>query len=141
MINNIRIIGIMGVVIVLGTSLLTGCTKSPSNSKLNKSIGIVTVGDVISEIIPANQTIPHTYSETFSNAENGQQAIEITLAQKDRSGIEKICVAVIDNLPPKPIGKLNVIITIKVDQHKKLRLKATVPETGYLKEFGPVSVE
>jgi hypothetical protein len=51
-----------------------------------------------------------------------------------------IVVADIDNLPKRLKGKLNVIVTITVDANKQLRMKATVPETGYIKQFGPFTV-
>ena len=67
--------------------------------------------------------------------------MEITLAQKDSSGMEKIIVATIDDLPKRPKGKLSVIVTVTVDPQKQLRMKAAVPETGYLKQFPPMPVE
>ena len=110
-----------------------------ATASLTKPVGILTtVG--FSEMIPAGQSLPRTYSDSFGNATDNQSAIEITIAQKDASGTEKIVVAVIDKLPPRPKGKLNVIVTITVDANKQLRLKATVPETGYVKQFGPFPV-
>lgn len=114
---------------------------SAADPALKKPIGILTAGDVFSEMIPAGKTLPSVYSDSFGNAEDNQKAIQITIAQKDKSGMEKIMVANIDNLPKRPKGKLSVIVTITVDGQKQLRLKATVPETGYIKQFGPFPVE
>ena len=108
---------------------------------LKKPIGIITVGNVFSEIMPAGTALPHTYSDSFGNAADNQTAVEITIGQKDAGGIEKILVATIDNLPKRPKGKLSVIVTVTVDAEKKLRMKATVPETGYIKQFPPMPVE
>ena len=91
-------------------------------------------------MIPAGQSLPRTYSESFGNATDNQTAIRITIVQRDASGTEQIVVADIDNLPHRPKGKLNVIVTITVDANKQLRMKATVPETGYIKQFGPFAV-
>ena len=88
-------------------------------------------------MIPAGKGLPQVYSDSFGNAEDNQSAIRITIVQKDSSGSEQIVVADIDKLPPRPKGKLNVIVTITVDTNKQLRLKATVPETAYIKNFGP----
>ena len=92
-------------------------------------------------MIPAGSTLPQTYSETFGNAADNQDAFRITIAQKDPSGIEQILVADINQLPPRPKGLLNVTVTLTVDVHKQLRLKATVSETAYAREFGPVPVK
>jgi Hsp70 protein len=131
----------IGFLLVVGEVFFAGCGSASGDPALKKAIGIVTVGDTFTEIIPARQKLPHTYSDSFANGQDNQKAIEITLAQKDRSGTEKIVVAVIDNLPPKPKARLRLIVTVKIDSQKKLTLKATVPETGYLKEFGPFPVE
>jgi molecular chaperone DnaK len=108
---------------------------------LKKSIGIITAGDVFSPIMAAGTSLPRTYSDSFGNASDNQAAVEITLAQKDVGGTEKIIVATIDGLPKRPKGKLNVIVTVTVDRQKQLRMKAAVPETGYVKEFPPMPVE
>lgn len=93
-----------------------------------------------SEMIPAGKGLPQVYSDSFGNAEDNQSAIRITIVQKDSSGSEQIVVADIDKLPPRPKGKLNVIVTITVDTNKQRRLKATVPETAYIQNFGPFPV-
>ena len=107
---------------------------------LNKAIGIMAVTG-FSEMIRAGKLLPQTYSETFGTSADNQSAIRITIVQEDASGSEQIVVADIDNLPPRPKGKLNVIVTIAVDVNKQLRLKATVPEASYVKQFGPFPVE
>lgn len=135
--NFIRI----STLITLLVCVFAGCSKTTSALRLNKSIGIITVGDVYSEIIPAGQSIPHTFSESFGNADDGQQAVEISLAQRDESGIEKICVVVVNDLPPKPENGLHIIVTIKIDSDKNMRVKAAVSETGYVNYFGPFLVE
>jgi molecular chaperone DnaK (HSP70) len=114
---------------------------SAATPALKKPIGIVTQGGVFSEMIPAGKALPSTYSDSFGNAEDNQRAIEITIGQKDASGMEKIVVAIIDNLPQRSKGKLSVIVTVTVDSQKQLRVKATVPETGYIKQFGPFPVQ
>ena len=127
--------------LVLVACLISGCSKPDPSLRLTKSIGIITVGDVYSEIIAKGKSIPVTYSESFGNADDGQQAVEITLAQKDPSGVEIICTVVIDELPPKEENGLHIVVTTKVDRDKNMKVKATVSETGYVKEFGPYLVE
>jgi len=133
---------------------LTRCSQSPPeqvdkqpvkeakmSETLREPIGIVTLADAFTEIIPAGSELPHTFSETFANAADNQPGITITLAQKQPSGTEKIAAVTIDNLPKRPQGMLHVVVTIKVSRKKELTLKATVSETGYVKEFGPFPVE
>ena len=121
--------------------LLAAALNTVAAPTLRKPIGIMTAGDGFSEIIPAGTPLPKTFSDSFGNALDNQTAVEITIAQKDSSGIEKILVATIDSLPKRPKGKLSVIVTVTVDSQKQLRVKATVPDTGYLKQFGPLPVE
>jgi molecular chaperone DnaK (HSP70) len=129
---------LIGILFLLSPPLLE---LSGAPVTLKKPIGIITAGNVFSEVIPAGTPLPHTYSDSFGTAADNQPAVEITIGQKDKSGLEKILVATIDNLPKRPKGKLSVIVTVTVDPQKKLRLKAAVPETGYLKQFPPMPVE
>jgi len=115
--------------------------RASAATALKRSIGIITAGGVYSEIVPAGTPLPHIYSSSFGNATDNQTAVEITIAQKGAGGTEKILVAVIDQLPKRPKGKLSMILTVTIDAQKQLRLKATVPETGYLKQFPPLPVE
>jgi molecular chaperone DnaK (HSP70) len=129
--------------LLASVAFLCSCSapQAPPAPRLKKSIGIITAGDVFSPIIAAGTSLPHTYSNPFGNASDNQTAVEITLAQKDSSGIEKIIVATIDEFPKRPKGKLSVIVTVTVDPQKQLRMKAAVPENGYLKQFPPMPVE
>jgi molecular chaperone DnaK (HSP70) len=128
--------------VAAASAFFLSCAHSHASSteaSLTRAIGIMTLTG-FSEMIPAGKNLPQTYSETFGNAADNQAAIRITIVQADRTGTEQILVADIDNLPARPKGKLNVIVTITVDVNKQLRLKATVPETGYVKQFGPLPV-
>ena len=126
--------------------LLSGCDADQllsvenQDTRLSSSIGIVTAGDNLTEIIPADTSLPHTYSEAYGNEEAGQTEIRITLAQPAPGGIEKILVADIFGLPARPIGELTVLVTVTVDTNRQLVMKASVPEAGYLREYGPVPV-
>lgn len=128
-------------VFALAALFLSGAFHELSSAgpTLKKPIGIMTTTG-FSEMIPAGKALPQTYSESFGNATDNQAAIRMTIVQKDASGSEQIVVADIDKLPPRPKGKLNVIVTITVDANKQLRLKATVPETAYIKQYGPFPV-
>lgn len=128
-----------GALITAGLLLGALSQAFAASPTLKKSIGIMTASG-FSEMIPAGKGLPQVYSDSFGNAEDNQSAIRITIVQKDSSGSEQIVVADIDKLPPRPKGKLNVIVTITVDTNKQRRLKATVPETAYIQNFGPFPV-
>jgi molecular chaperone DnaK (HSP70) len=119
---------------------LTSLAKPAPPATLQKPLGILIAGGVIREVMPAGKELPATYSESFGNYEDNQKTIKITLVQSDASGQEIVMSAFIDNLPPRAKGKLVVIVTVKVDAAKQLRLKAMVPDSGYVKEIGPLPV-
>jgi molecular chaperone DnaK (HSP70) len=121
--------------------ILSGCAKPVTIPRLAKSIGIITEGDVYTEIISKGESVPVAYSNSFGNADDGQQAVEITLAQKDQTGVEVICTVVVDELPPREMDGLHIIVTAKVDSDKNMIVKVTVSETGRVEEFGPFPVE
>jgi len=124
--------------LVLG--LLTSCDRT--SGKLTKPLGILTTnGSGFFEFVPAGGSLPVVYSYPFVTSYDDQAAVEISVVQRDASGQEIITYAQIDGLPPRPAGKLNVVLTVSIDQAKRLYLKATVPETAYVKELGPFPVK
>ena len=120
---------------------LSGCStiKPKSDVKLNYSIGINTT-EGYTEMIPAGQILPTLFSETYSNEEDKQETVAIEISQKRTEGIEKI-VDVEVPIPQKSEGEVEMLITVKVDANKMLTVKASVMETGLVKEFGPFPVE
>jgi hypothetical protein len=116
-------------------------TPSASAPVLKETIGILTRGGTFYSLIPARHGLPVTYAKTFANAEANQKEIQIQLAQKGEGGTKKFFDAVLGDLPPRPAGKLEVRIKLKVDAKKNLTLSANIPETGYYKEFGPFAVK
>lgn len=142
------------VVLALFQAALTGCDKSkpaaenqPSAS-LKYAIGIRTADGQFSQLIPAGTALPASHVQTFTNADESQKAIEITLAQpKDPPGSaaakEPAVVAKfnIDGIPPMPKGKLQLMVTMKVEPDRKLRVKAQIPDGEFNREFGPFDVE
>ncbi len=106
---------------------------------LKYAIGIDTsVG--FSEMIPASTKLPIVYSEPFSNAQDNQKTVQITLSQKTPEGIERIIFVHVD-IPPQKKATVHVLITLKIDKNKNLTIKSSVVETGLIKTFGPVLVK
>lgn len=129
--------------ILLLSLFLSGCSaikpKADATPKLTYSIGINT-SEGYTEMIPAGQTLPTLFSETYSNEEDRQETVGIEISQKRTEGIEKI-VDVEVPIPQKSEGEVEMLITVKVDANKMLTVKTSVMETGLVKEFGPFPVE
>lgn len=100
----------------------------------------MTLGSQFTELIPAGGRLPLTFSDVFANAEDGQKAIEVTLSQKHRDGVEIIATIVADNLPARPKGTLRVIVNLSISTMKEMKVKVTVTETGLVKDYGPFPV-
>ncbi len=107
---------------------------------LTKPIGITTAGDVFTPLVEAGQRLPHTFSETFTNKTDGGPEVLVELSQKDDAGVETIA-ALIISIPPEPDNSLNITVTLKLSEDKRLRVKTTVAETASVQEFGPFPVE
>jgi molecular chaperone DnaK (HSP70) len=107
---------------------------------LTKPIGIKTAGDVFTPLIQAGQRLPLTHSETFTNKTAGGPRVVVELSQKDESGQETIAYLLI-SIPPNADGTLNITVTLKISEDKRLRVKTTVAESASVQEFGPFPVE
>jgi molecular chaperone DnaK (HSP70) len=107
---------------------------------LKKPIGIKTAGDVFTPLIEAGQHLPHTRSETFTNKTDGGPKVLVELSRKDESGLETIASLVIA-IPPVADNALQITVTLKVSEDKKVRVKTTVAESASVQEFGPFPVE
>ena len=105
--------------------------------RLQNSIGISTSEFV--EMIPAGRELPTSYATTFSNAEDNQTSIRITLAQKSIFEVTNIAEITV-GIPPAPKATLNILIAISVDEHKVLKLKVDIDNTNVCKEYGPFYV-
>jgi molecular chaperone DnaK (HSP70) len=129
---------VRGILVVSLATALFGCSDRPV---LESPIGIVTVDSSFTQLIPAGERLPYVFSDVFGNAEDNQKQIEVALSQKRPEGVEQIASIVADNLPPRPKGTLRVIVTLTISATKELRVKVTITETGYVKEFGPFLVK
>ena len=108
--------------------------------RLDYPVGVVTLAEPFSELIPAGVALPRLFSDTFGNAEDNQQSVGIKIVQRRPEGTETIASLTIDDLPPAPKGMLHITLTISINREKELRVKATITEKGYVREYGPVPV-
>ena len=140
----LALLGAVGCVDASKSASKPGISPSSDGSRqvgvLKKPIGIKTAGDVFTPLIEAGQRLPHTRSETFTNKTDGGPKVLVELSQKDESGLETIASLVIA-IPPVADNALQITVTLKVSEDKKLRVKTTVAESGSVQEFGPFPVE
>ncbi|KAL7409951.1 heat shock protein 70 family [Mrakia frigida] len=82
------------------------------------SLGIETLGGVMSALIPRNTTIPTKKSQTFSTAADGQTAIEVKVYQGERSMVRD-CKLLgnfqLSGIPPAHKGIPQIEITFDID--------------------------
>lgn len=154
MTHRMRLLVLSLVIVAPIQTALTGCDKSNQPAEKNSpaaikyAIGIRTADGQFSQLIPAGTALPASHVQIFTNADESQTAIEITLAQSKEpaasaAGKEPAIVAKfnIDGIPPMPKGKLQLMVTMKVEADRKLRVKAQITDGEFNREFGPFDVE
>ncbi|MFC1556363.1 molecular chaperone DnaK [candidate division KSB1 bacterium] len=97
------------------------------------TLGIETLGGVMTKLIEANSTIPVKKAEIFSTAANNQTSVEIHVLQGERSmAVDNKTIGRfhLDGIPPAPRGIPQIEVTFDIDANGILNVSAQDKATG-----------
>ena len=97
------------------------------------SLGIETLGGVMTKLIQKNTTIPTKAQQVFSTAEDGQSAVTIHVLQGERdvsAGNKSLGQFNLEGIPPAPRGMPQIEVTFDIDANGILHVSAKDKSTG-----------
>ena len=97
------------------------------------SLGIETLGGVMTSLISRNTTVPTKKSEIFSTAQDGQGSVEVHILQGERefaSDNRTLGQFSLEGIPPAPRGVPQIEVSFDIDANGILKVSATDKATG-----------
>ncbi|HEV8174972.1 MAG TPA: molecular chaperone DnaK [Actinoplanes sp.] len=125
-------------VVALGAALQAAIIKGEVKDVLlldvtPLSLGIETMGGVMTKVIDRNTTIPARRTETFSTAADNQPAVDVVVLQGERERAEDNRVLGrfrLENIRPAPRGEPQIEVTYDIDANGILNVSARDKDTG-----------
>lgn len=119
-------------VVALGAAIQAGVLQGDVKDVLlldvtPLSLGIETLGGVMTPVIPKNTTVPTTKSQVFSTAADNQPSVEIHILQGERPmGADNKTLGrfILDGIAPAPRGLPQIEVTFDIDANGILSVKA-----------------
>ena len=125
-------------VVAIGAALQAGVLKGEVEDVvlldvLPLSLGLETLGGVMTKVIERNTTIPARRTETFSTAEDNQTAVDVVVLQGERelaADNRQLARFRLEGIPPAPRGVPQIEVTFDVDANGILNVSARDKSTG-----------
>ena len=125
-------------VVAIGAALQAGVLKGEVEDVVlldvtPLSLGLETMGGVMTKIIERNTTIPARRTETFSTAEDNQTAVDIVVLQGERelaADNRQLARFRLEGIPPAPRGMPQIEVTFDIDANGILNVSARDTQSG-----------
>ncbi len=125
-------------VVAIGAALQAGVLKGEVEDVVlldvtPLSLGLETLGGVMTKVIQRNTTIPARRTETFSTAEDNQTAVDVVVLQGERelaADNRQLARFRLEGIPPAPRGVPQIEVTFDIDANGILNVSARDPQSG-----------